>query len=158
MISPFEIQSGSHVFDGVNKGNWAEEDLARATTAVVSKELDQGHVRLSTPHAEQGRGLLAARAFKEGDKITDVACLWFDTEDVFQAHLRAHPIFRDRTIMIPGVLHPTKGRVRIYGCMVGVGQYVQHFVGIRGKANATFAFDPTMGFNFGKLEAHHENT
>ena len=151
VLSAWEVPSGCALYDGLNHSFSNGDELADLTSALMGNELDCGNVSLTPPNTERGRGLVAKKSYRDGDIVATASCLWFDNKDFLMKHLRQHPWYKDRTIQITGVKHPTKGPTTVWACLVGVAQYVQHYSGVRARPNATFNFDVSKGFNEGAL-------
>ncbi len=61
--------------------------------------------------------------------------------------------FRDRIVGIGGMQHDGVPRASpAHAVLVGVAQFVQHYVTIRRSPNARWVFDPAAGFNSGALK------
>lgn len=100
-----------------------------------------------------GRGLVARVPLRERDPILDVTCLWYDDKAALEAFF-ATPGgagFKDRTVKV--LLQREGSPVQVYGVMVGAGQFLQHYAGIRKSPNARLVFRPGKGFSRGCLEA-----
>jgi len=152
IISTYSITTRDCFCDGLNRPSMDNDQLIDLETALLTHELERANVALFQPTAEHGRGLLTARHFGNGDEIEKIAFFWFDDSDRLQAFLRAKPYYRDRTIALKGIVNETgqpKNVVR--ACMCGVGQYVQHYLGIGRRPNAVLHLDTAEGFNYGAL-------
>ena len=122
---------------------------------MVRSELTQRDqlVRTSAVRPEFGRGLVAARAFREQEKILDMSALYFDDYEKLRAFHLSHEAFADRTVEIQNV-RTEGGEVKtVYAVLVGPGQYVQHYNGIRKAPNAELVFRHEHGFNNAKADA-----
>ena len=110
-----------------------------------------GQVLLSNQRAKIGRGLVAAQAFRDGQVILDLSSLWFDRKDALMAFFRSNEHFHDRTVAIPDI-RASDGARMVWASMVGVGQFVQDFRGIKARPSAKIVFRPGSGFNVGALQ------
>ena len=117
-------------------------------------------VQLTCVREGVGRGLRTTKSIKEGGKIMDVACLWFSGRDSLQAFMQkpGNQCWGGCVVSVEGVLREGLPKT-LYFVMVGLGQYLNHYVGIKKKSNARLEVDPTKGFGHGSVElyAHTRN-
>ena len=78
VISAFDVASGSNWYDGLNSAVWDPEKLQMLEKDLVAAEMDTDMFLVTPPRAERGRGILVQQSYREGDKIGNLACLWFD--------------------------------------------------------------------------------
>ena len=126
--------------------------FTKAAARLVAEQLESFGLAISAADAAVGRGLEAARLFREGDAVP-ASALFFDEEELLQAWLRApgNGRYRDRVVSIPGVLKQGEERT-VFAILVGAAQYVNAFTGLRKSPNAKLVFTPRKGFNEGALE------
>lgn len=105
-----------------------------------------------------GRGLVCAAGRREGETILKLSCLWFDSDVSLNGFLRipGNEGWRNKVVRVSGV--KKEGRPRdIYAVLVGVGQYINHYQGIKRAPNAQLVFSPHLGFSLGALSVVASN-
>ena len=99
----------------------------------------------------KGRGIEVLKKRLENEVVCTASALFYDDLALLQEFLKANPRFRDRVVKIDGT-KKAGSNVVVYAVLVGVAQYIQHYQGIRPRANATLRFRPSSGFNSCALE------
>ena len=91
-----------------------------------------------------GRGLMTTVGHREGEKILDLPCLWYDNVDDLNAFLRSpgNSHFSNKTIVIPGVKKQEQP-VDLYAVLLGAGQYINHYMNIKRGPNSKLVFKHT---------------
>jgi len=109
-------------------------------------------VQISAPKEGIGRGLVTQAGRREGEKIIDLPCLWFDSIDTLNNFLRApgNSGWSNKVIVVSGVMKNGTPQ-DIYAVLVGAGQYINHFAGIKRAPNAKIIFDHKIGLSHGAL-------
>ena len=77
-ISAFDVSTGPEWFDGLNSAVWDPTNLQKLDQDKLAKDLDLGGFLVTPSREDRPRGLLAQQAYREGDTIARLACLWFD--------------------------------------------------------------------------------
>jgi hypothetical protein len=78
VVTAFDVNTGPEWFDGLNKSTWEGEKLSAVCKDLVCMEIDGGGFRITPMRPDRGVGVLTPHAFRDGDKIMKLSCLWFD--------------------------------------------------------------------------------
>ena len=81
-VTPFDVHQRNAWCDGLNKVNWEGDTLQGFVDKQVASEIDNYQVQLTAPRDACGRGLVAGKSYKEGDRIMNLSCLYFDEVSV----------------------------------------------------------------------------
>ena len=147
----FDVSCGNHWTEGLNK-RYTPVDVQQMSAALFAQELDKRDVILGPTKVGVGRGLVTTRSFRENEKIMDLTALWFDSVSALNEFLSQSGggAFSDRVVVISNVLRSGAPQ-DLYAVLVGLGQYVNHYSGLRKSANAMIQLKPSLGFNRGSL-------
>ena len=81
-FTPYDFHQRNAWCDGLNKMNWEAPVLQDFVDKQVSSEIDHYQLRVTAPRDACGRGLVAGKSYKEGDRVMDLSCLFFDEVSV----------------------------------------------------------------------------
>jgi uncharacterized protein YdaU (DUF1376 family) len=148
VVEPWDVAQGGLWWEGVNK-MLSGEQIAKNAQKLLETELSTNPVQLKAPEGDMGRGLIATRSIREGETITQASSLFFDDEaELMKFFGMGNDRFRDRIVGVNGLQHDGVPRESpVHAVLVGVAQFVQHYVTIRRSPNARWVFDPAAGFN-----------
>jgi hypothetical protein len=153
VVESWDVAQGGLWWEGLNK-ILSGEQIAKNAQKLLEAELSANPVQLKAPEGDMGRGLTATRSIREGETITLASSLFFDDEAELMKFLSmGNDRFRDRIVGIGGLQHDGVPRASpVHAVLVGVAQFVQHYVTIRRSPNARWVFDPAAGFNSAALK------
>lgn len=148
VVEAWDVAQSGLWWEGLNK-ILSGEQIAKNAQKMLEAELSANPVQLKAPEGDMGRGLTATRSIREGETITVASSLFFDDEAELTKFLgMGNDRFRDRIVGISGLQHDGVPRASpVHAVLVGVAQFVQHYVTIRRSPNARWVFDPGEGFN-----------
>ena len=151
LIEAYEIVQGPLWSDGINRVVPASV-LTDYMPSLLRKELSLYGLEVTPYEQDFGRGLATTAHTKDGQTICPATALYFDDPSILESFLSKpnHGVFRDRVVKFEGVLCEQTPR-DVYAVLVGAAQYIQHYAGIRARANATLVYKPAQGFNAGSL-------
>ena len=150
VVDAYTVASGSGWNDGLNR-SFSGETFQGATGRLVAEQLESQGLSITPVEADHGRGLLTNNLLRDGSTLP-ASALFFDSEVLLQGWLNqpGNSKYSDRTVLLPGVLQEGEART-VWAVLVGVAQYVNHYLGIRMAPNAKLVFTPASGFNEGAL-------
>ena len=126
-------------------------DLAAKTPMLISSEMDRFPVQIVSQ--EFGLGLISTKSLKEGEIVCNVSALWYDTKAKVEAFLSSegNRALADRLLRIDEVKLAAESDTadgEIYGVMVGVAGFLQHWSNIRrGGPNLVLKVSTGHGFS-----------
>ena len=147
VLSAYEISVDSGWCNGLNKVSWNPDALQDFSKKQVSKELDWNIVGLTAARASIGRGLVALRAFNEGDAVLSLTALFFDQQECFKRFIKDNGYFYNKTVVVKNVKTAEGEPRRVYCVLVGVGQNLKNSILTRRRHNCSIEFEPSCGFN-----------
>ena len=148
VVGAWDVAQGPLWYEGLNKvlsadGLWAN------MSKVLEADLECFPARIKPPETDLGRGLVASRGLREGEVIADAAALFFDDMQALKQFLSrpGNRIFADRIVEISGLKREGEVQGSVMAVLIGLAQFAQHYVPIRKSPNATWDFNPALGFN-----------
>ena len=78
VISIYDVSTNGGWYDGLNSAVWDETQLLDSDKKLVSDVLDKTGFQITPAREDRGRGILTPQAYREGDTIANLPCLWFD--------------------------------------------------------------------------------
>ena len=96
-------------------------------TKTIAHELDHEAVTVTSVRANIGRGLIAARPFREGDVIISATCLYLDDEQKTRAFMNNTNFCAQSVVGVKNVRTPEDDDVTLYCPLVGVAQFALDF-------------------------------
>lgn len=146
LVEAYDIMQGTEWQNGINRAV-PTKLLVPGSQGLVRKEAEKFQLRVTAAHADnKGRGLELTTSRRDGELVCSASALFFDDKDLLETFLGQNARFADRVVSIPGVKRQGK-EVELWAVLVGVAQFIQHFVGYRTRCNVVLQFDPSQGFN-----------
>ena len=92
------------------------------------------------------------KGVRENEEIMEVPCLWYDSLEAVREFISktGNEFWRDRIIKVENVIRNGTAQ-DMFAVMVGVGQYANHYAGIKRSPNARIEVKPEKGFNQGSV-------
>ena len=125
---------------GFNKN---PQDLEEKMINLLSSELIEFNLYLDQT-TDKSMGLFTQTARREGERLCLLRSLLFDTLTALESFLSegGNKILSDRIVRVSNVVLEDTDRVHevgeVYAALVGVGRFLQHFVGVRKAGPNTF--------------------
>jgi hypothetical protein len=129
-----------------------ESSLDDLVPKLLQKDLQKYNVIISPVREKYGRGLMSTQSFREGDKTMEVLALWYDNLKSLGHFLTLNPLYKDRVVQFSGLKSQENGIVKVYGVLVGIGQFVNHYQDLRASPNTRLEFCAGEGFNGSALK------
>lgn len=146
LVEAYDIMQGDDWQHGINRVV-PSKLLLPGSQGLVRKEAEKYNLRVTAAHADnKGRGLELTTSRRDGELVCSASALFFDDKNLLETFLGQNARFADRVVSIAGVKRQGQD-VEIWAVLVGIAQFIQHFVGYRTRCNAVLEFDPSNGFN-----------
>ena len=152
VLEAYDVSPGSLWRDGLNLSKLFGEAFNSQASRLVATQLETHGLAISAVDAKSGRGLEAARLFRDGESLP-ASALFFDAEAMLKMWLEhpGHNAYCDRIVAIADV-QKQGSPVTVFAVLIGAAQFVNSYCGIRRGPNAKLVFTPARGFNEGALE------